>query len=572
MGERIVSPGKKACLALALLFCAAPAFASPLAPVSINSNEGVSVSELSSPSADTFGVPSDKPDYPSVSWKGSQPASIENLLITLPSPIQTPPQKALLLHLLTLPVPPSERESVPADWLALRLRVLYTLGADDAAAKLVTGIPANLTLPDSARREGTDALLRTHHLKEACKLANPAQDEQETPDMFWSTRLTFCHYINGEIPQAELGWQLAHENHGHEIGKLSAALFDQWAIATATLPPLTQADSAIEPLLIAALDEDEKTHLSTRIGENFLTSESISTISPALAARLMKNEAIPPVIRFELAEKAASYGLITPGALREQYNSVAANISLWDKLPPEANLRLQAVQRLQHIPEGSTQIAEMEKAIPLFAQKFGDDITYRFFADQMDLLHEGLDSLKPGVSLALDAASDDLSHNNTDGAETIASYLKQSGLPEGQAAAMLIELSLRLQRGEKVDTISFDALPENERSSWMAMRTAQVFQALGAKVNYPAVSGNAISPLVSTPPSNIIDRLRFAKANHLAAETLLASALLLPSGSLRQVSDATSYEIVHNLETAGFHELARTFAIQFLLHAPAAAH
>ncbi len=540
------------------------------APLNVAAQVGsVAVSDVSAPTADTFGISDAQPTYPAVSWGGSVPQSVENLLISLPSPIQLEPQKELLVHILTLPVLPAEKDAIPAEWLALRLEALHTVGADDAASRLAKTIPENLAVSDRARRAGVDALLRTNHVKEACKLAMPALEQDTGVDPYWPVRITFCHYMRGDTPRAELSWQLAQETHGRQISPMAATLFNQWGVKGAMLPPLTKADAPLEPLLVAGLASDKKTHLSTRIPPNFLISESIFTISPALAGQLATLSILPPIIHFELTEKAASYGLATPAALRSQYDKFVNDVTMWDKLPPEANLRLQAVRRLKHIPQGSSQMAELANAIPLFTQKFGDAFTYRFFSDQMELLHEALEALQPSATLAMDAAANDLLNKDTESAERIARYLDEgSAFPDGKAAAHAIRLAIRLYQGDVPTQVDLNSLPQEAQRSWLTARSIEVLNALGTKVVYPQQQVTGSSPLITAPPSNIMDRLRFAKANRLEAETLLASALLLPNGSLRQVSDSTAYEIVHNLHVAGFTDLARTFAIQFILHAP----
>lgn len=530
------------------------------------SSSEVTVGDIAAPTVSGIGV--SDPEMPTISWEGSAPESISQLLEAVPAPLQIKEQRKIIGHLLMMPVPPETEDNVPADWLGVRLEKLQVTGLYEEAAKLMENVPEKMPLSDRAMRAGVDALFQTGKISKACKYTESMIAREEGDSPYWPLRVSFCHQIQGNEAEADLSWQLTKENHGKEISPLERSFFEFWGSEDKSLPTLSANNAEFEPLLSAALTENDDTNIAKRIPADWVNGELAPRISPPLAAQLSQLEQIPLPVRFELGERAGAYGLLIPPKLRALYDEMIEQPDLWKTLPPEVQFRLGAYQGLMKVSASATRMSQLEKAIPLFVQKFGDEYTFRLFGDQMEWLLEGLDTLKPSLELSQNIAQFALDDKRKGDARMVADYLRTTTYPEARSAAMAIDLAATLSEGDMIRTVDLKVLPPEEQNGWVARRIHEVFSALGAEADLPAATYTGSPPLMAPPPSVISDKLRNAKANRLRAEKLLASALLLQSGSLDQVGDSVTQALISNLDEEGFDKLSRQFAQLLLLHAP----
>lgn len=526
----------------------------------------VTVGDIAPPSVSGIGV--SDPDMPTISWEGSAPDSITELLEAVPAPLQIKEQRKIIAHLLMMPVPSDSEDNVPADWLGVRLEKLQVTGLYEEAAMLMESVPEKMLLSDRAMRAGVDALFQTGKIAEACKRTESMISREEGDSPYWPLRVSFCHRIQDNEAEADLSWQLAKENHGKEISPLERSFFEFWGGDEKKLPALSASNSEFEPLLSAAIAENSETAIASRIAADWVSGELAPRISPPLAAQLSQLNQLPLPVRFELGERAGAYGLLIPPKLRALYDAMIEQPDLWKSLPPEVQFRLGAYQGLMTVSASATRMSQLEKAIPLFAQKFGDEYTFRLFSDQLEWVLEGLDTLKPSLDLSQNIAEFALNDNRQGDARMVADYLRTTTFPEARSAAMAIDLAVTLYEGNTIRMVDLKALPPEEQNGWVARRIHEVFSAMGAEADLPAATYTGSPPLMATPPNLISDKLRNAKANRLRAEKLLASALLLQSGSINQVSDSVTQALISNLDEEGFDKLSRQFAQLLLLHAP----
>ena len=268
------------------------------APAPVTSGQGgISVGplgELSSGSAGTLD-PGEGGLDPNL-WRDTNASRLIVLFSRLPVSVRSPAMHDLARRMLLSTAGPPTLDTAVENFIAARLEVLIRLGDFNDASDLVGVLPGS-ALGDRARWHAVDALFWADDVIGACALTR--NQIRVTPTPAWRKALMFCQASSGEIDAAGLSLALLHDR---------ADQADQAFLAAAgkLLGQLPSAPPALD---------DGLSFATTIAAEIAIPAEIVNGLGPAGVRALAGRAQIAAQTRLAAAERAASFGALSPEGL-----------------------------------------------------------------------------------------------------------------------------------------------------------------------------------------------------------------------------------------------------------------
>jgi hypothetical protein len=287
-----------------------PATPSPLAA------SGITVNPLAPPSADASGVlgPNERA-LPADLWQGTSRATAEALIQRI-KPSSSPTLQALAYRLLASPAAPPESDKPDEGaMLAYRAERLTGLGRADSALALVRSGPQAGAAGEDTTRVITDLAFLSGDTRTACAAAHSRDPAWQ--NSYWDQATVACQALAGQTDQAQLGLDLLREAKVKDDG--FAALVLKTIGVDAKLPDILPTPQTMSLALLQKAGQP-------------LPRKALDAAPLAILRTVALGTGFPPDQRLIAAEKAATYGALSPERLAEAY--LAAETTDEDRQSP----------------------------------------------------------------------------------------------------------------------------------------------------------------------------------------------------------------------------------------------
>lgn len=517
----------------------------------------IEVDALKAPNPEGVGIyDANQGGYPATLWAGTTAPVARALLPMLPGAGTSPALRDLERRLLLTAAPPPEgaKEGDRPSLVELRAERLMALGDLDGLGKLAKAAPAAVAGPLLDRLK-LDVLLLSGDTKEAC--AEAARQSAAGADL--AKVQVFCHFLNGNTLQGNLGLDLLRERKDSDHAFVAAAE------VLGGLPPVP-ADkitlAAVTPLHVAAFAAAKLP----------LPPQAVAQAPAGIARAIATGFSNPLELRLAAAERAEAAGVLATDALRQLYleavftpDEMGSPLARAESVGPRAQALLFRTATDQ--PDPLLKALFAAKAIELAGPKGQTAGAARVF-------EAILWTLKPDPALAAAAPQ-------------LARAMLALGRPEAAAkwidvaqgdpaAAQAVEglWPLRAVAGAAPG----EALAAADLAGWKASlaglppeqaarRTALVLGVLagaGAKVPDAAWLDTLAVPAGGPRPA-LFAMMQGAALEARLGGTLLAALAALGDQPLDKVDPITLSEVVSALGVVGLAEDARKLAIDALL-------
>ena len=243
-------------------------------------------------------------------WSGTDRRVVEQLIVQVPGPTDSPILGTLARRLLLTSARPPQGASSGPSLLALRLQRLNEAGRSDDIARLYARAGVSQPTP-AAAMEFALAMLATGDRDAACNLLGglPVGGDPGTdPVAAFAIKLSiFCQISGGMTAAANLTVDLAREQG------LDAPYF--LALAVAATDGLSL--DASEPRLF-----DPLIYRMMVLAERSLPGDGVGRLVPALLVPVAEDGALDPEVRIAAAERAAALGVIDGDQMAAAYLAV----------------------------------------------------------------------------------------------------------------------------------------------------------------------------------------------------------------------------------------------------------
>lgn len=263
---------------------------------------GISVGplgELSSGSAGTLdpGEGGLDPDL----WADTKVSRLIALFGRLPADARSPAMHDLARRMMLSTTAPPDLDAPIEDFIAARLATLNRLGAFDDAVELAALLPGS-AIGDAARWHAAESLFWADDVIGACALVR--DQIRVTPTRPWRKALMFCQATAGETDAAGLSLALLRDRADEaDTGFLT--------VAAKLIGELTDAPPALD---------DGLSFAATIAAEIAIPPDLVADLPPAAGSALTRLAQLDVETRLAAAERAASFGSLSPEGLAAAYS------------------------------------------------------------------------------------------------------------------------------------------------------------------------------------------------------------------------------------------------------------
>lgn len=256
---------------------------------------------LGAPNADESGaLPAGVTPLPPTLWAGTGRNIVDALLGQI-VPTTSPALQDLAFRLLASPATAPAGTIAPGALVAVRAEQLSSFGRPEAALELLRAVPENEMVSD-AGEVTVELLFLNQDQKGACAAVKARQPSWQ--GIFWDEAQVTCTLLSGQTAPAQIGIDMLNEEGAGASG--FAALVSR---ASGFDVPPPQELPAPQPLSLA---------LIAKAGKG-LPPSILTTGSLAVLRAVALTPGFPETARLIAAEKAASFGALTPDKLAEAY-------------------------------------------------------------------------------------------------------------------------------------------------------------------------------------------------------------------------------------------------------------
>ncbi len=551
-----------ALLILCMLTGAKPSFA----------QDEIRMLDTPAPDASTFGI--DSPRFPHVSFAGSSAPAITALLQSIPIPLGPGVGQDMLIALMMMPVYPDSVAAFPADWFTYRVDRLIRQGAYADALRLVDRLPDSLHNETTTRRY-VDLALTIGDVDAACAQTQASLKDNTTQvDSYWSLRQAFCQHFEKQPEAAELTLAIFSEQYPAQEA-LGYRLLAGWGNAQATLPPLTMADIASVPLLIASLEHAKSSRAGARLPSDFVPIKEMNGLTPALAVALAKREKLPLPVRLQLASQSAASGAADAAFLRGLLEKVTPGDAVEVQFRPMAALiaDLNAAQSIEN------KLSATYHALATFKRYYTPYTARGILGKELEAFSQNPEGLPVTPELALELAAFHIERGNSSRVKEIRRFLERRASQDQAFAMVLATVNAALYHnrqlgGEQSEAVAVPEFTTAQRPEimWALRRLVVIQQAMGDTLPIATASLSRTAPLADTASPNAADMLALEEAQQQgrSGEVVLRCIALTEEGRLAFVADDVLARCVSALMQTGQPTYAAALAQAALLNPPIA--
>lgn len=237
-------------------------------------------------------------------WRGSPRPLVDVLLPRLPVDTSSPAMRDLARRLLLSAAVAPEGEAPAGSFLALRARLLVSMGDLDGAKGLFEALPRRTGDSELARIEADARFLENDNAR-ACAIAT--EHVAVGQDGYWQKAFIFCQILADQRERAALGVSLVRET-----GEDDTVFFELADALIADRSPELEGMSDPTPMQLA---------MARATGAS-LPVDVVASDRPGILRTVATSPNAPIELRLEAAERAEAAGALAPETLRQIYASI----------------------------------------------------------------------------------------------------------------------------------------------------------------------------------------------------------------------------------------------------------
>ena len=533
--------------------------APPEEEIEIQSESGISISDVSSTTNQIGTLKASESGYDSAVWQYLDINEARGLLQALPKPIKSPAlREAIIKLLLAEAQPPRKSENI---WLLERSDALLRIGKTAQAASLLNAVPESM-------REGEmlqpylQTMLLDSQADRACDLLDILPKDSELYDASFDRLELYCHVTRGEYEKAELAMNLKHEQGNPYEAWLTSLLESMHYEGTRmSAMPDSPEDIDLAMLLSAGSTRLPKdTPLMGYLDQDYLAYH------PLMASNEYNNAGI----RASYMEQQIANGDGSPEKLAELYAELSSRPSAEDR---GLIARAKAYQALVKAPNTRKALQNFNEAQKAFAGH--PELTDRMLLTPLKAISMTMPSNQPYLAFAPKAFRILTKAGET---ELAGKWLRIMDVhrPEAPVTYLTHELARFIE--ETRDPLELSpaarslppyAMPEQVDSRALRpiqryYRLAEAFGYVPPEVTQALMDEAASSNSTGETPWNVNEINDYTDRGSMAGILLTASALQAESGWENMDDDSVAI-LVEALIKLGYKPLAKHVAIESIL-------